>query len=125
MTHWLRTTVVVLAIAAIAVASYAPRFAHASMLLGASLEHAAQSHQEHEFGVSHATPCREGGDADNGAGDVDAQKYCCAAACAASAFIFSAVYLPDSPHQRAGAMSLLEQLRSIAPSALDPPPRAV
>jgi hypothetical protein len=123
MTRLLRKAIVVVAVAAVAIAScYAPRFAHASMVLRAAIEH-ADAHHRHDHGVPHATLCHEDSGSENGAGDAGAQKYCCAAACAASAFIFSAVQLPEAPHQRAEATCLAEELRSIASSALDPPPR--
>jgi hypothetical protein len=123
MTRLLRKAIVVVAVAAVAIAScYAPRFAHASMVLRAASGH-ADSHHRHDHGVSHASPCHEDSGTEHGTGDAGAHKYCCAAACAASAFIFSATELPEASQQRAEATCLAEQLRPIAPSALDPPPR--
>ena len=123
MTFWLRKSVVVVAIAAIAIAScYAPRFAHASMMFQGASDHAV--HDEHDP-ISHATACHEGSDLDNFGGDETAtDKACCAAACAASAFIFNAVQLPTPNHERPEAIPLVDQLRAFLPSALDPPPRA-
>jgi hypothetical protein len=127
MTNGLRKIVVLVAIAAVAVAScYAPRFAHASKSLAAALEQAGhgQVHDDHSHGIGHSAVGHED-DAKAHGGQSGSDKNCCAAACAPAAFIFAGAQLPDAPHQQVDAILLIDQLRSIIPSALDPPPRSV
>jgi hypothetical protein len=118
-----KAAAIALAVAIVIAGGFAPRLAHAHGVLHAKTERADRGHQhghDHQQGVGHVHCPDNPSTKDQGG---DAGSACCAAACAASVFILTSQLLPDGVHRHRAATLLVEQLRSITPSALDPPPR--
>jgi hypothetical protein len=117
-----RNIITLTAVVAMIVANcYAPRFVHAY----GSLEHAALSVESHAHGASAEVPCHSQDDDKGENGEAGASKFCCAAACAATALIWNSSVLPhQSPVGRSVSAALTEFLQSIAWHSIDPPPRA-
>lgn len=122
MHHW-RKTITLTAIAAIAFANcFAPRFAHAFSPIEATIVHIVpDGHNHHAI----SSLGHDVGEAEDQGDDTGTSKYCCAAACSASAFILSPYEWLDAPVGSQVSAVFIEFFRSVGRSAIDPPPRTV
>lgn len=93
---------------------YAPQFAHAAH---AQFDSASSADHHHA-----SMPCHSDG-APPSTGPQDEAGYCCAAACAATAFIFGTPMLDETQPTVVPAVRLAHGMRAVGPTASDPPPR--